>query len=134
LILDLLFALCREDGGMIKWVNDTTEKWATHGAIDQLGHSFKQVIHAFSKAEDDPKILTEKCDIQDGFWWLNCHKGEEWNFCYVWPQALGKSRRLVVPSLLQMGWVEVAPYFCTVSKSAQDVAAQYIETDIGLLP
>ncbi len=72
--------------------------------------------------------------IQDGVWWLNCCKEEEWNFCYVWPQAPGKPRRLVVPSSLQMGWVESAPYFCMPSITAQDVASQYIETDIGLLP
>jgi hypothetical protein len=33
-----------------------------------------------------------------------------------------------------MGWVESALYFCTASETAQDVAAQYIETDIGSLP
>jgi hypothetical protein len=33
-----------------------------------------------------------------------------------------------------MGWVESAPYFCAASKTAQDVAVQYIETKIGLLP
>jgi hypothetical protein len=38
-ILELSFALCLKDGGMIESVNDTTEKWAPRGAIDQLGHS-----------------------------------------------------------------------------------------------
>jgi hypothetical protein len=33
-----------------------------------------------------------------------------------------------------MGWVESAPHFFAASKTAQDKAAQYIETDIGLLP
>ncbi len=85
------------------------------------------------EADNDTKVLMAKWDIQDGFWQLNCRKGEEWNFCYVWPQAPGKPRRLMVPSSLQMGWVESAPYFCTESKTAQDMAAQYIETEIGLL-
>jgi hypothetical protein len=132
-ILDLLFALHLEDGGMIESLNDTTEKWAPRGAIDQLGHSLKQTIHAFAEANNDAKVLMAKWDIQDGFWRLNCCKGEEWNFCYMLPQAPGEPRRLVVPSSLQMGWVESAPYFCTASKTARDVAIQYIEMDIGLL-
>jgi hypothetical protein len=75
-----------------------------------------------------------KWDIQDGFWRLNCRQGEEWNFCYVWPQEPDEQCRLVVPSSLQMGWVESAPYFCVASETAQDVVAEYIETKIGSLP
>ncbi len=94
----------------------------------------KRIIHAFAETEDDAVILMAKWDIQDGFWRLNCHKGEEWNFCYVWPQAPGEPRRLVVPNSLQMGWVESAPYFCAASETARDVAVEYIKTGIGSLP
>ncbi len=116
------FVLPLKDGGIIKSVNDTTEKWAPCGAIDQLGHSLKWIIHTFTEANNDTKVLIAKWDIQDRFWRLNCRRGEEWNFCHVWPQAPGKPRRLVVPSSLHMGWVESAPYFCVASKTAQDVA------------
>ena len=75
-----------------------------------------------------------KWDIQDGFWRLNCREGKEWNFCYVWPQAPGEPRWLVVPSLLQMGWMESTPYFCVTSETARDVAVEYIEKRIGSLP
>ena len=132
-ILDLSFALRLEDGGCVQSVNDTTEKWAPRGAIDQLGHSLKRIIHAFAETKDDAVILMAKWDIQDGFWRLNCRDGEEWNFCYVWPQAPGEPTRLVVPNSLQMGWVESAPYFCTASETARDVAVDYIETKIGSL-
>jgi len=133
-ILDLSFALRLEDGGIIESVNDTTDKLAPRGAIDQLGHSLKRIIHAFTEAENNMVILMAKWDIQDGFWRLNCREGEEWNFCYVWPQAPGEPRRLVVPNSLQMGWVESAPYFCAASETARDVAVDYIETTIGSLP
>ena len=43
-------------------------------------------------------------------------------------------RRLVVPSSLQLGSVESAPYFCAASETARDVAVNYIETKIGTLP
>jgi hypothetical protein len=60
MILDLLFALCLEDGGVIKSVNDTMEKWTPHGAINQLGHSLKRIIHAFTEVEDNAVILMAK--------------------------------------------------------------------------
>ena len=41
--------------------------------------------------------------------------------------------KLVVPKLLQMGWVESPPYFCKVPEIGQDVAEQYIETPVGSL-
>jgi hypothetical protein len=115
-------------------VNDTTKKWAPCVAVNQLCHSLKRIIHVFAEMDDDAVILMAKWDIQDEFWHLNCCKGEEWNFCYIWPQAPGKPRCLVVPSLLQMGWVELAPYFCKASETVQDVAVEYIETAIGSLP
>ena len=75
-----------------------------------------------------------KWDIQDGFWRLNCREGKEWNFCYFWPQHPDEPCRLVVPTSLQMGWVESPPYFCAASETARDVAVEYIETAIGGLP
>jgi hypothetical protein len=66
-ILDLSFKLCLEDGGVVESVNDTTEKWAPKGAIDQLGHSLKRLIHALADADDDTVILLAKWDVQDVF-------------------------------------------------------------------
>ena len=55
----------------------------------------------------------------------------EWNFAYVLPQRKGAPTRLVVPTSLQMGWVESPPYFCMTNETAQDVAAQYAESELG---
>ena len=38
--------------------------------------------------------------------------------------------KLVVPTLLQMGWIESPTYFFTVSETERDVAEQYIETSV----
>ena len=54
-------------------------------------------------------------------------------FCYVLPQKPGMPIKLVVPTSLQMVWIESPPYFCTVSETGQDVTEQYIETPVGLL-
>jgi hypothetical protein len=44
------------------------EKWAPCGAIDQLGHALKQIIHASVEANNKAKVLMAKWDIQDRFW------------------------------------------------------------------
>jgi hypothetical protein len=89
-ILNLSFNLRLEGGGILQSVNNTTQKLAPRGAIGQLGHSLKRIIHAFAEAEGDAVVLMAKWGIQDGFWRLNCQDGEEWNFCYVWPQEPGE--------------------------------------------
>lgn len=58
----------------------------------------------------------------------------EWNFAYVLPQEEGKPVKLVVPTSLQMGWIESPGYFCAAADTGRDVAAQYAETLIGSLP
>ena len=42
--------------------------------------------------------------------------------------------KLVVPTSLQMGWIESPPYFCAASETGRDVAATYAETQVGSLP
>ena len=133
-ILDLSFRLRLEDGGVVMAVNDTSTKTAPKGSIDQIGHSLKRIIHAFAEAEEGDKIFMAKWDVKDGFWRLQCREGEEWNFSYVLPQEEGKPIRLVVPTSLQMGWIESPPYFCAASETARDVAEQYIEMKVGTLP
>ncbi len=61
-------------------------------------------------------------DIKDGFWRLDVEEGAEWNFAYVLPQRTGQPIYLVVPTSLQMRWVESPPFFCTASETARDVA------------
>ena len=133
-ILDLSFRLRLKEGGVLLAVNDTSTKTAPKGAIDQIGHALKRIIHAFAEAEDDDKIFMAKWDIKDGFWRLQCREGEEWNFAYVLPRQEGKPMQLVVPMSLQMGWIESPPYFCAASETARDVAAKYIEAPVGRLP
>ncbi len=127
------FWLRLKSGGVLLAVNDTTEKTAPKGAIDQIGESFLRIIHAFSEADKDGKFFMVKWDIKDRFWRMDCENGEEWNFAYVLPQEEGKPVQIVVPTLLQMGWVKSPPYFCAATEMARDVATEYIETPVNLL-
>ena len=45
----------------------------------------------------------------------------------------GEQVRLVVPTSLQMGWIESPPYFCAASKTVRDVSQQYVKTPVGTL-
>ncbi len=133
-ILDLSFRLCLANGGVRTSVNDTTEKMAPAGAIDKIGKCLSRVIHTFTEADDGAKIFMAKWDIKDGFWRMDCATGEEWNFAYVLPQEDRKPITLVVPTSVQMGWVESPPYFCAATETSRDIATEYIETTISSLP
>ena len=133
-ILDLSFHLQLKQGGILPSVNATTIKTAPKGAIDQLGHTLTRIIHAFAETEDDARIFMAKWDIKDGFWRMDAEEGAEWNFSYVLPQQPGEQVYIVVPTSLQMGWVESPPFFCAASETARDVAHDYCETAIGSLP
>ena len=133
-ILDLSFSLRLKNGTMLAAVNESSEKTAPGGAIDQLGFSLARIIHAFAEAGPDEKVFVAKWDIKDGFWRLDCATGEEWNFAYVLPQPDGAPIKLVVPTSLQMGWIESPPYFCAASETGRDVAEDYVETPVGSLP
>ena len=41
--------------------------------------------------------------------------------------------KIVVPTSLQMGWIESPPYFFTMSETGRDVAEKYIKTAVGSL-
>ena len=131
-ILDLSFSLRLSPTEIVPSVNSTTKKTAPQGAVSQLGHCLGRIIHAFAAADETSNIFLAKWDIKDGFWRLDCEAGEEWNFAYVLPSTHGSGDPvLVVPTSLQMGWIESPPYFCTASETARDIAMQYAELPIG---
>jgi hypothetical protein len=65
---------------------------------------------------------------------MDCREDAEWNFAYVLPQLEGEPAWLVIPTLLQMRWVELPPYFCAAIEMAWDIATTYIESGIGTRP
>jgi hypothetical protein len=75
-----------------------------------------------------------KWDIKDGFWCMECAEEEEWKFACVLPQPKGEPMKLVVPTSLQMSWVESPPYFCTATEAAQDIATEFIKIPVTSLP
>ena len=132
-ILDLSWSLQWEKGE-IPSVNENTTKTAPRGSVDQIGHALQRIIHAIATAPSGEKVFLAKWDVQDGFWQMVCEKGAEWNFCYVLPQEAGKPIKLVVPTALQMGWLESPGFFGAASETARDVIQSYVQAPIGTLP
>ncbi len=133
-ILDLSFCLQLKNGGVLAAVNDTTEKNAPKGAIDQIGKCLSRIIHAFAEMDENAKVFMAKWDIKDSFWRMDCAKGEEWNFAYVLPKLERAPKQLVIPTSLQMGWVESPPYFCAATETVRNIAMVYINTPVVSLP
>ena len=132
-ILDLAFTL-RVFEREVQAVNDSSTKTAPRRAIDQIGSVLQRIVYCMATAPEGKKIYAAKWDVKDGFWRMSCEKGAEWNFAYVLPQEDGKPPKLVIPTSLQMGWLESPPYFGAASETARDVGEVYAQTAVGSLP
>ncbi len=77
-------------------------------------------------------ILMSKLDISDGFWWLIVRDADCFNFAYVLPQWEGEPCRIVVPSAVQMGWVESPSLFCAVTESVRNLAQHFVVEAVPL--
>ena len=133
-LLDLSYAVMREGKVLARSVNSTTVPLAPEKALMQMGSVMPRIIIAMARCPDDAVIYFSKFDISDGFWRMINELGKEYNFAFVMPTAPGEPIQIVVPSSLQMGWVDAPPYFCAASETARDVAAAYAEAPIGALP
>ena len=116
-------------------VNATTVPLAPEAALMQMGSVMPRIIIAMAQYPEDSTIYFCKFDITtDGFWRLLNELGKEYNFAFVMPTAANEPIQIVVPSSLQMGWVESPGYFSGASETARDIAAEYAEAPIGALP
>jgi hypothetical protein len=59
---------------------------------------------------------------------------EAWNFCYVMPNPPGAPLRIVVLSVLQMGWAQSPPYFCAATETARDMIQGLVASKVELTP
>jgi hypothetical protein len=49
------------------------------------------------------------------------------------PQPPGEPVKIVVPTSLQLGWVESPPYFFTATETSRNITTKYCKTEIGTL-
>ena len=133
-ILDLSYVLKNGKRVIAPSVNSTSQPTAPEAATSQMGSVLPRLIVAMAQCPDDAVIYFSKFDIQDGFWRMINEIGKEYNFAFVMPANEGEPLQIVVPSSLQMGWVNSPNFFSGASETARDVAADYAEAPIGALP
>jgi hypothetical protein len=84
--------------------------------------------------DPDEIVMLSKIDLSDGFWRMLVEDDAKWNFAYMMPDPPGSPTRLVVPSVLQMGWAESPAYFCAATKTGRDIIHQAVATRQTLSP
>ena len=131
IILDLSFPVYQDVNGVMtvtqKSVNDSTVLQSPSQSVKEIGQVLPRLLQFMHDTEPGLHILFSKLDISDGFWRLIVRLADSFNFAYVLPQPAGQPTRIVVPSAVQMGWVESPSLFCTVTESARDVTQLLVE-------
>jgi hypothetical protein len=73
-------------------------------------------------------------DLSNGFWRIVIQDEARWNFFYVMQDPPGAPIRIVVPSALQMGWMESLQYFCTATETGREFIQWLIDQKIDYPP
>ena len=138
IILDLSFPVYQNIDGAVtatqQSVNDTTTLHAPKTAVREIGKVLPRLLTYMRDTPAGLHILMSKLDISDGFWRLIVRNEDSFNFAYVLPQRDGEPIRIVVPSAVQMGWIESPSLFCAVTETARDLAQHFVDAAIPLPP
>jgi hypothetical protein len=142
IILDLSFAVRleqklgqRRPGAILQEaVNDTTAPLAPRQPVREIGKVLPRVFEFMAGAPAGQEILLSKVDLSDGFWRIIVEEAARWNFCYVMPDPPGAPIRIVIPSALQMGWMESPQYFCTATETGRDFIQWLVDQKIDCPP
>ena len=79
-------------------------------------------------------MLFSNIDIKDGYWRMIVERGKYLNFAYVIPDIPGARTRIVIQSTLQMGWLELPPFFCAATgETDRDLAEDSAKQPRGSL-
>jgi hypothetical protein len=136
IILDLSFPVYQDINGVVtitqESVNASTILTAQSEAVKEIGKVFPRLLQYMQDTPDGLHILFSKLDISNGFWRLVVREADSFNFAYVLPQQAGEPVRIVVPSAVQMGWVESPPLFCAVTESAWDITQLLVDNKMEI--
>jgi hypothetical protein len=115
-------------------VNDTTVPLAPRRLVREIGKVLPRIFEFMASTPEGQDILLSKVDLSDGFWRIIIEESARWNFCYVMPDPPGASICIVVPSALQMGWMESPQYFCTATETGRDFIQWLVDQKIECPP
>jgi hypothetical protein len=111
-------------------VNESTVLTAPSKAVKEIGKVFPRLLQYMRDTPEGLHILFSKLDISNRFWRLVVREADSYNFAYILPQQDSKPIQIVVPSAVQMGWVESPPLFCAVTKSARDLTQHLVDNRV----
>ncbi len=138
IILDLSFPVYQDVDGVVTATQASVNNTMALQAPKEVVHKIGKVLPWFlTYMWDTPAglhILMSKLDISDGFWQLIVWDADCFNFAYVLLQWEDKPCRIVVPSAVQMGWVESPSLFCAVTESARNLAQHFVDAALPLPP
>jgi hypothetical protein len=122
-----------------RWNRDchASKRQRHHGPYEAVREIGKVLPSLLRYAKDTPAglhIIMSKLDIRDGFWRLIVRDADCFNFAYVLPQQKGEPCMIVVPSAVQMGWVESPSLFCAVTETARNLAQHFVDAAVPLPP
>jgi hypothetical protein len=128
IILDLSFAVRLEQTpnqhkpgkALQEAINGITVLLAPRRPVREICKVLPRIFEFMASTPKGQEILLSKVDLSDGFWRIIVEESAHWNFCYVMPDPPGAPIHIVVPSALQMGWMESPQYFCTATKTGRD--------------
>ena len=138
IILDLSFPVYQDLDGIVtitqESMNDTIVLQAPAEPVKEIGRVLPRLLQYMRDTPAGLHILFCKLDISDGFWRLTVRPQDSFNFAYVLPQMEGEPVRIVVPSAVQMGWVESPSLFYTVTETARDITQHLVDANVVLPP
>jgi hypothetical protein len=101
-------------------VNETTVPAEDQDAVKKLGKAMPALLRFMFECPTTWEIQWQKIDLSDGFWRMIVSAGAETNFVFQLPPRPGDNQRyFVVPSALQMGWMNSPPYFSTTTDTTK---------------
>jgi hypothetical protein len=102
--------------------------------VCEIGKVLPRIFEFMANTSEGQEILLSKVDLLDGFWRIVVQEDARWNFCYVMPDPPGAPICIVVPSALQMGWMESPQYFCAATETGRDFIQWLIDQKIDCPP
>ena len=89
--------------------------------VQKIGLVFPPLCWYLADTPPTEWILFSKLEISGGCWQPVVQGDDCFNFAYVLPQHPGLSTCIVVPSGLQMGWMESPTYCCNATETIHDI-------------
>jgi hypothetical protein len=103
-------------------VNPEAKRLAHREAM-QYGHALERLLHRIlhADAEHGPVYMI-KIDLSDGFYRVPLRPADIPTLGVAYPSLPGAEKLVAFPLVLPMGWTESAPFFCTATETATDLA------------